>query len=86
MNKRLVLLGLISGIGFASGVLAQSAPTGVSSGGGALEKITVTAERRESDVQRIAASVSVRDGASLLNEGKTTLDQILEDVPDVHAS
>lgn len=49
----------------------------------ALEEIVVTAERRSEDLQRTAASVSVRNGEDLLNEGKYSLRDILEDVPGV---
>lgn len=48
-----------------------------------LEEIVVTAERRTADVQKTAASLSVRDGEDLLNEGKFLLKSILEDVPGV---
>jgi len=48
-----------------------------------LEEVVVTAERRESDVQKTATSVSVRSGTELRDEGRYTLGQILEDVPGV---
>src|ERR1035438_665304 len=49
----------------------------------ALEEIIVTAERRSVDVQRIPASVSVRTGEELTDQGRYTLVQILQDVPGV---
>jgi iron complex outermembrane receptor protein len=49
----------------------------------ALEEIVVTAERRTADVQKTAASVSVRSGEDLMNEGKFLLKSILEDIPGV---
>jgi iron complex outermembrane receptor protein len=50
---------------------------------GELQQVVVTAERRTSDVQKTAASVSVRSGDDLLREGKTSVRQILEDIPAV---
>lgn len=49
----------------------------------ALGDIVVTAERRESTVQDTAASVAVRNGDALREQGRFTLAQILEDVPGV---
>jgi outer membrane receptor protein involved in Fe transport len=49
----------------------------------ALEEITVTAERRSENIQKTAASVSVRSGDDLLAQGKYSLANILEDVPGV---
>ena len=46
-----------------------------------LEEVTVTAERRKTDVQSLAASVSVRTGGELNAQGRYTTRQILEDVP-----
>jgi iron complex outermembrane receptor protein len=51
-----------------------------------LEEIVVTAEKREENLQRTAVAISVRNGAELLQEGKFTTDQILEDVPSVSLS
>jgi iron complex outermembrane receptor protein len=50
-----------------------------------LEEVVVTAERRTADVQRTAASVSVRTGAELTEQGRFTTRQILEDIPGVVA-
>jgi outer membrane receptor protein involved in Fe transport len=47
-----------------------------------LEEVVITAERRTSDVQRTAASVSVRNGNNLLEQGKFSTQQILEDIPN----
>ncbi len=49
-----------------------------------LEEVIVTAERREEDLQRTAVSVSVRSGEELLQQGKFTLQQIVEDVPNIY--
>ncbi|WP_330704975.1 TonB-dependent receptor [Novosphingobium resinovorum] len=48
-----------------------------------LQDIIVTAERRSSDVQKTAASVTVQSGEDLLARGKFTLRSILETVPGV---
>ena len=50
-----------------------------------LEEVTVTAERRKSDIQSTAASVSVRSGNELTDEGRYTTRQILQDIPGVVA-
>jgi outer membrane receptor protein involved in Fe transport len=46
-----------------------------------LEEVVVTAERRSTDIQSIAASVSVRTGEELAAQGRYTTRQVLEDVP-----
>jgi outer membrane receptor protein involved in Fe transport len=51
----------------------------------ALEEIVVTAERRTIDIQRIPASVSVRTGDELTEQGRYTTVQILQDIPGVTA-
>jgi len=50
---------------------------------GQLEEVVVTAERRVADVQRSANSISVRSGDDLRSQGRTSLAQILEDVPGI---
>lgn len=49
----------------------------------ALEEILVTAERRVGDLQRTAASVSVRQGDLMVQQGKFTVAELLENVPGV---
>jgi outer membrane receptor protein involved in Fe transport len=46
-----------------------------------LEEVVITAERRSTDIQNIAASVSVRTGEELAAQGRYTTRQVLEDVP-----
>jgi len=48
-----------------------------------LEEIVVSAERRTENLQKTAVAVSVRTGDELRDEGKFTVNQILEDVPSV---
>jgi len=48
-----------------------------------LEEVIITAERREQDVQKIAASVSVRSGEDLEAQGRYSLEQILQNIPGV---
>jgi len=49
----------------------------------ALEEIVVTAEHRSEDIQKTAASVSVRSGNELTEQGKYQLSSILEDIPGI---
>jgi len=58
---------------------AQTANSGASDS--TLEEVVVTAERRTEDLQKTAASVTVRSGDDLQREGRFSLQQILEDVP-----
>jgi outer membrane receptor protein involved in Fe transport len=62
-------------------VFAQAAPAVTS--GEQLEEVIVTAERRTSDVQKVGASVAVRSGEELAQQGRVSLAEILEDVPNV---
>lgn len=45
-----------------------------------LEEITVTAEKREANVQDVAASVTAITGADMRDKAQTTLDSVLSDV------
>jgi outer membrane receptor protein involved in Fe transport len=82
-------LGLVWAIATPLSAFAQSAPGAASSaaaqagGGDTLEEIVVTSERRASDVQKTATSISVRGGADMESQGRFSLAQILEDVPGV---
>ncbi len=76
------LLVTASAIEFLPGV-AQAQTAAASSSDTALEEVVVTAQRRSEDLQRAAASVSVRNGDELLTQGKYALGQILEDVPGI---
>lgn len=53
--------------------------------GASLSEIVVTAERRTGNLQRTAASVSVRGGAELVQQGKFSIETLLENVPGVTA-
>ena len=48
-----------------------------------LETIVVTAERRKADVQRVPAQVIVLEGQSLRDQGRISVQQMLEDIPNV---
>ena len=50
---------------------------------GQLETVVVTAERREADVQSVPAAIVVLQGQSLRDEGRISVQQMLEDVPNV---
>ena len=64
---------------------SRSATTAGVSKDTAIEEIVVTAERRTIDIQRIPASVSVRTGDELTEQGRYTTMQILQDIPGVIA-
>jgi outer membrane receptor protein involved in Fe transport len=51
-----------------------------------LEEIMVTAEKRAEDIQKIASSTVALDGSSLMEMGKISIAQILENVPNVRAT
>ena len=53
--------------------------------GNELEEVIITAEHRTADIQNTAASVSVRTGSELAEQGRYTTRQILEDIPGVVA-
>lgn len=48
-----------------------------------LQEIVVTAERRTADAQKVPATVVVRSGDLLRDQGRTTVQDILEDIPNV---
>lgn len=77
--RRRVLLasaaGLVCSLGGALEASAQTASV--------LQEVVVTAERRTSDVQKTATSVTVQPGEDLLQRGKFSLTTILETVPNV---
>ena len=81
-------LGLVWAIATPLSAFAQSAPepgstAAAQASGDTLEEIVVTSERRVSDVQKTATSISVRGGADMESQGRYSLAQILEDVPGV---
>jgi iron complex outermembrane receptor protein len=68
--------------------VAQATPKSATQGesaNGSLEEVVVTAERRTEDLEHTAASVSVRTGTELTEQGKYTTRQMLEDIPGVVA-
>jgi iron complex outermembrane receptor protein len=68
--------------------VAQASPasgTQSESTSGGLEEVIVTAERRTEDIQHTAASVSVRTGTELAEQGRYTTREILQDIPGVVA-
>ena len=62
-------------------VAATDEGTSASAAGTQLEEVIVTAERRKSDIQSTATSVSVRTGRELAAQGRYSTRQILDDVP-----
>jgi iron complex outermembrane receptor protein len=76
-----------AGTGLALAALATAAQAGQAvSTDVTLEEIVVTAEHRAEDLQNVASSISVREGDKLLELGKFSLEQILEDVPGVNVT
>jgi iron complex outermembrane receptor protein len=53
--------------------------------GNELEEVIITAEHRTADIQNTAASVSVRTGDELADQGRVTVRQIMQDIPGVVA-
>ena len=51
-----------------------------------LEEITVTAEKRETDLQKTSISMAVIQGETLLDTGATTITDVLKDLPNVSTS
>jgi outer membrane receptor protein involved in Fe transport len=70
-------------VGIAIRASAAEAPTvsARSTASTELEEVVITAERRSTDIQSVAASVSVRTGEELAAQGRYTTRQVLEDVP-----
>lgn len=50
-----------------------------------LEEVIVTAERRTTDMQKTATSITVLNGGELQKQGRVSLQQTLEDVPGLTA-
>ena len=48
-----------------------------------LKEIVVTAERRVADLQKTAASVSVRSGEEMVTQGRYSLQSIIQDIPGI---
>jgi outer membrane receptor protein involved in Fe transport len=48
-----------------------------------LEEITVTAEKRVQNLQETPSSVTAIDGGSLMEFGKTTTSEILQNIPNI---
>lgn len=75
MHKFLIGSSLVTTAMFASGAWGQSTSAAFE-----LEEITVTATKRETDLQKTAMSVTALKGEELQKSGKSNLSQILEGV------
>ncbi len=89
-KKRELLIGtalitalLIPAIAFAQDTPAPDTTASASSETGQIPEIVVTSQRRKENLQKSAASISVRSGEDLVKQGRITLQQFLEDVPGV---
>jgi iron complex outermembrane recepter protein len=80
----LLFFTLVLGLGF-SGIPWALAQEG-SSNEFTLEEITVTAEKRVENLQKVSMSVSVLKGEDVMNTGATTIADILKDIPNVSTS
>ncbi|MGC3980396.1 MAG: TonB-dependent receptor [Steroidobacteraceae bacterium] len=75
-----ILVG-VAGLTFGAGALAQG--TDGASAGLELEEITVTAEKREVNLQKAAVSVTAVSGESLQRKGISTLDKAIQETASV---
>ena len=51
---------------------------------GQLDEVVVTAEHRSQSLQRAPLAITVRSGPDMVEQGRTSVEQILEDVPGVN--
>jgi len=72
-------LGVLSSLGICA--IGVATPATAADSSNELQEVIVTAERRTTDIQSLAASVSVRKGEDLAAQGRITTRQILEDIP-----
>lgn len=82
----LIFFALVLGVGLVLGqtpwLLAQES----SADEFTLEEITVTAEKRVQNLQKVSMSISTIKGDDFLNQGATTITDILKDIPNVSTS
>ncbi|MBN1627063.1 MAG: TonB-dependent receptor [Deltaproteobacteria bacterium] len=76
----MIFLGIVPVFGGATWTFAQEDTEFT------LEEITVTADKRAENLQKVSMSVSVLQGDELLNTGVTTITDILKNVPNVSTS
>jgi iron complex outermembrane receptor protein len=83
MRDRLYAKGAVTviGLGLGVGLSQHSVAQQVRAQDEGLEEVVVTAERRTEDVQKTAAAVTARSGDDMLDQGKYSLQSILEDIP-----
>jgi iron complex outermembrane recepter protein len=77
-----LLLGLGIVLGGIPGAFAQETKADEFT----LEEITVTAEKRVENLQKVSMSISTVKGEDFLNQGATTITDILKDIPNVSTS
>ncbi|MDR3473050.1 MAG: TonB-dependent receptor [Devosia sp.] len=71
--------------GLANPALAQSGSgSGTPGAKIQLDEVVVTAEHRTQNLQRTPIAITVRSGPDLVEQGRTSVEQILEDVPGVN--
>lgn len=85
MRERVYWVGVTMftvGVVSSLSVHAQT-PASTAAGGAVLEEIVITAERRDSSVQKTAISISVVQGEAMEQRGNTEFAQVLQNVPGV---
>ena len=85
MRKRnlIILLSMIIGLCLALGELSFVSAQEVASEEFTLEEITVTAQKREENAQKVPIAMEVISGEELAAMGKDNVDEILKDVANV---
>jgi len=82
----LIFFALAMGIGIVFGGNPQLLAQDISSSEFTLEEITVTADKRTENLQKVSMSVAVLKGEDVLNTGATSIADILKDIPNVSTS
>lgn len=80
---RSALLGVSAVALLAGAAQAQTAPNTGPVAAAQLEEIIVTAEKRESSVQRTAIAITAVSGEEIANQSRTSLDEVLRAAPAV---
>lgn len=81
-HSRLLLAGALLNCAWLPGAQAQ---TGASAASDTLEEIVVTAEKRETNLQKTAISIQVTSGEELRKQGKKRIEEIMDGVVGVQA-
>ena len=80
MKRKSVISSLVA---FLAGTVASGYSLAQGSAGGVLEEVIVTAEKRESDIQKTAIAITAMSGADLQAQGEVQLNAALRNVPSL---